>query len=139
MAVTFDMNLMIQANMSYRSARMVNSTREHMEGEKQQIHTEIELDGHSSKAKDQRLDQISSQSVKADSLIADAVNTSKEKTQKAGTEQQKDSTSSVDTQEADGKTGGDFKSGETILSDSSAKAANAGSAEQSQNKLDIIV
>lgn len=138
MAVTFDMNLMIQANMSYRSARTVNSTREHMEGEKQQIHTEIELDGHSSKAKDQRLDQISSQSVKADSLIADAVNTSKEKTQKAGTEQQKDSTSSVDKQEADGKTDDDSKSGAAVSSESVAKAVNAGSA-QKQPVLDLIV
>jgi|GEM_PF-5001809 len=137
MAITFDMSLMMQANRSYRSARMVNSTRQHMEGEKQQIHAEIELDGHSSKAKDQRLDQIRSQSVKADSLIADSVKTSEKQIQKSGTEQQNESTSSVDTKKADGKT--DSKSETVESSESVAKAVNAGSAVQKQPALDVIV
>jgi len=89
------MSNLLQAQFACKSAKIAQNTKTSMSNEKDQINTEIALDGHSTAAKDNRLSQISSQSQKIDNQYSDDLKAAQTQTQKATGTQQDSSTASV--------------------------------------------
>ena len=87
---------LMQAQMAANSTKMLHNLQTNMSHEKQIIKTEIKLDDHSTSIKDNRLDQISSQTEKTSDYISESIQTEQKKITKAQQDQQSDTTDATD-------------------------------------------
>lgn len=108
------MSNLLQAQFACKSANIAQNIKTHMNNEKNEIKTEIALDGHSTEAKDNRLSQIDRQNKKISSLYSDQL-------KEAQTQTNKQQDSSTDSVSSDGTANTDSNKDSTKLSADSTK------------------